>query len=298
MATLEITTLIGCPLACKFCPQDKLTQNYTSNESRERSLSLDKFKVYLSNLPSHVRIDFSGFSEPFSNPECMSMIKVASLTPNPIALYTTLQGVKVKDVDTLHFLIKSSRITPFVIHLPDNYGNMLGFKMTDEYLYALEILSALPEASLMTMSDKAAIHPDLLEQIKLFNNADLILGKLPRSAFVGVSRAGTLNMDKVDGQQVMQECNWKCAISCKSTPFYDHNVLLPDGRVALCCMDYGLQHIIGDISGGYYNMFENSRELAKVHAANMAYVGKSICRNCENVICHETDSNGQWKSSA
>jgi adenine C2-methylase RlmN of 23S rRNA A2503 and tRNA A37 len=34
MPTLEITTLIGCPMRCTFCPQDKLAANYPAEAVR------------------------------------------------------------------------------------------------------------------------------------------------------------------------------------------------------------------------------------------------------------------------
>ena len=69
MSSLEITTLIGCPLACTFCPQDSLAQSYGTGN--ERMLTLDKFKQIITKLPPHVRIDFSGMAEPFVNPQCI-----------------------------------------------------------------------------------------------------------------------------------------------------------------------------------------------------------------------------------
>ena len=37
MATVEITTKIGCPLACTFCPQDALTKASNTKEKRNNS---------------------------------------------------------------------------------------------------------------------------------------------------------------------------------------------------------------------------------------------------------------------
>ena len=109
MATLEITTLIGCPLACTFCPQDALTVAYGS--SSERMLSFEKFKIILNKLPSHVRIDFSGMSEPFANPSCIDMVALAAASKNPIAIYTTLAGLTRSAVDHLVELIRARRFS-------------------------------------------------------------------------------------------------------------------------------------------------------------------------------------------
>ena len=73
MSALEITTLIGCPLACTFCPQDALSRSYGTSS---RMMSLDTFKKCIDKIPPHVRIDFSGMSEPFVNPNCIDFIKL------------------------------------------------------------------------------------------------------------------------------------------------------------------------------------------------------------------------------
>ena len=44
-STLEITTMIGCPLMCTFCPQDNLRDAYGTAD--EKYMSLDTFKQAL-----------------------------------------------------------------------------------------------------------------------------------------------------------------------------------------------------------------------------------------------------------
>ena len=65
MPTLEITTTIGCPLACTFCPQDKLSIAYGNTTSKR--LEISTFKEIIAKIPKYVRIDFSGYVEPFSH---------------------------------------------------------------------------------------------------------------------------------------------------------------------------------------------------------------------------------------
>jgi hypothetical protein len=62
MTCLEITTMVGCPLKCTYCPQDQLRGTYGQNE---KYLPLENFKLILSKVPYYVRIDFSGMAEPF-----------------------------------------------------------------------------------------------------------------------------------------------------------------------------------------------------------------------------------------
>lgn len=295
MSTLEITTLIGCPLACTFCPQDTLVKNYGSTNTR--ILSLESFQKIIKKIPPHVRIDFSGMAEPFENPACIEMVRIASETNNPIAIYTTLSGLKKADAIFLKELIIKGRIFVFTIHLPDNTGNMRGFKYTEEYMKCLEILLPLDSVTCMTMSKNAQIDSRLLE---IINNSTLkkkLIPKLPKNSFKGIRRAGSLNADKIDGQPLHDKVQWNCALICASTPFYDHNVLLPDGTVVLCGNDYGLKHKLGNLLDQSYMSLFSGEEMRKVKSLNMLIDSDkkldSICTLCENT-CTYSVANGHW----
>lgn len=299
MSSLEITTLIGCPLACTFCPQDSLAKSYGTGN--QRLLTLDKFKQIITKLPPHVRIDFSGMAEPFVNPECIEMVRFAATTLNPIAIYTTLQGLNESGAIILKELIKYGRVSIFVIHLPDDTGNMRGFHLTDEYMKCLEILLPLDSVDCMTMSIDAKVDPQLLTLISSSSIKSKLLNKLPKTSFKGIRRAGSLNTKNLSPDSLHQEVQWKCAISCKSTPFYDHNVLLPDGTVVLCCMDYGLKHKLGNLLDQDYKSLFLGDEIKRVQSLNMLIDAKekseSICTSCENT-CTYVSSNGSWLASA
>ncbi|MDR1993702.1 MAG: SPASM domain-containing protein [Nitrososphaerota archaeon] len=63
-------------------------------------------------------LHFSGFAEPFLNPQCIDMIEYAYAQGYKIILFSTLVGLKSKDVKRL------SHCNPEVtLHLPDNLGN-------------------------------------------------------------------------------------------------------------------------------------------------------------------------------
>jgi hypothetical protein len=80
-----------------------------------------------------------------------------------------------------------------------------------------------------------------------------------------VSRAG--NVDRVD--VIKTEHTGPATCNCQERLY--HNVLLPNGDISLCCMDYGLQHILG-------NLFESSYEdIVPVDGATF-----ELCSHCEN----------------
>jgi hypothetical protein len=52
-----------------------------------------------------------------------------------------------------------------------------------------------------------------------------------------------------------------------------HNIMLPNGDVSLCCMDYGLEEICGNLFESDYNdVIPDPYEVFK------------LCRQCENAI--------------
>lgn len=59
-------------------------------------------------------------------------------------------------------------------------------------------------------------------------------------------------------------------------------VVLPDGRAVLCCMDYSLQHVCGDITEVGYDGLSLSEGYLGVRAG-MAE-GPVLCRSCEMAV--------------
>jgi hypothetical protein len=110
---LEITTVGKCIMDCSFCPQRLFQERYHGSQR----LTLENFKKVLAIVPQNVVIHFSGFAEPFLNPNCIDMIEYAHSKGFGIELYTTLVGLKPENVERL------KRCNPFlVLHLPDNLG--------------------------------------------------------------------------------------------------------------------------------------------------------------------------------
>jgi hypothetical protein len=62
-------------------------------------------------------------------------------------------------------------------------------------------------------------------------------------------------------------------MTCNCIETLYHNVLLPDGRVSLCCMDYGLEQILG-------NLFEQEYD----DIIPVPFSCFNLCSHCENGI--------------
>lgn len=272
---LELTTMIGCPLMCSFCPQKLLKSSYSDDA---KYMSIDNLKVIVKKVPKNLEFQFSGMSEPWANPSCTDMLELVLHSGFNVSIYTTLYGMSRDDVTKVSELLSqfSPKINKFVIHVPDKNGNMKGFKLTDRWLFAFDVLSnkkVFENVEVMTMDSAGVPHPSIQQ----------LISKTP--AFSGHTRAGSLDVEQITGQPISETPRNEFALTCRTTPFYDRNVLLPNGDVVLCCMDYGLEHVIGNLLQSNYNEILRGHRLKQIDKINTeaCFSKKSICKKCENV---------------
>lgn len=270
---MELTTMIGCPLMCTFCPQDNLRTQYGDNTKYMQPMDL---MTALGKLPRNTRIDFSGMSEPWANPACTTMLEMVLYMGFDVAIYTTLYGMSdpapVKKVLESH----PNQVKVVMLHLPDANKNMKGWKHTTEWMNAFEMMSTLQVpcgVGAMTMDGSGLVAPELQH----------IVGRL--AGWVGHTRADSLPVEQIGAQNISITPHNTFPLTCKSTPFYDRNVLLPNGDVVLCCMDYKLKHVIGNLLKESYQEIMEGEKLGEIIKMNEAdgFDKCSICKSCENV---------------
>ena len=219
-AHIEITTQIGCPVGCRYCPQAKLVQNYRIRNPTgwpfTRDLSLRQFETLCKKIPPEVDIHFSGMCEPFVNPYAIDMVEVAA-RKHSVSIFTTLTGLDIADYDRLLKL----PFRWFCVHVPDGQLNT-GLKCTPEYLELLQyVVWNKPYCERFWISMHGDYHPALIP----------IIGECEVENTI-IDRAGNLDIAWAD--KTVKD-NPVC--SCGD---YNQNVLLPDGTVLLCCMDYSM----------------------------------------------------------
>jgi hypothetical protein len=262
MPTTEITTKIGCRNACVYCPQDKLINAYRIRNG-DLLMSLETFKVCIDKIPLNVEIEFSGMAEPWLNPDCTKMVLYAHQKGYRISVYTTLVGMTLKDVD----LLKGVPFSRFWLHLP-SIGGEEQIKADDNYFLVLKRVYDFlqPRKNEIDVSYHyrgEEPHPRLKEIL----GEDLKRKKLS-------TRASNVRVKGVDVPS-----RKKGIISCKRN--LRHNVLFPNGDVALCCMDYGLQHIIGNLLKSDYASLFKSDEFLKVQNGLRDESLDILCRYCD-----------------
>ena len=244
---LEITTHIGCPMMCTDCPQKLLMSAYKG----KRDMDFDEYCKAIDKVPKECRIDFSGMCEPFANPRCADMILYAS--DHPLALYTTLQGSTEEDLEKL----KDVRFEVITIHIPDKDGRS-HFNITPEYLDLLSRWNC----------HAYSCHGNIDDRVLPYLKSRYVITAMH-------DRAG--NVEERPHKDLDPNVPLVCATSGREM---NHNVLLPDGTVITCCMDYGMTGIFGNLFEQSYEEVLNSPEAQRMRAT--LDKGESICRHCYN----------------
>lgn len=265
---LEITTRIGCSVNCVYCPQKLLVSRYcdTAEGKPVVEMTLETFKACIDKTPAETRIDFSGMAEPWLNRACTEMVQYAAQKGHPIAVYTTLVGMTKEDFDAL----REIPMEEFVLHIPDDKSNS-HINVTPEYIALLEraIHEEHDGKPIVTgYSCHAGIHPAILAAIP--KDGKLITELHDRAGNVGDSEYVEHAHPK--GQVV--------CINCEAG--INHNVLLPDGRVVLCCMDYGMKHVLGNLLHQSWDEIHESEEALRVIAGLSDDTADTLCRSCVN----------------
>lgn len=252
--TMEITVSFPCVNACKFCPQDKWRSAY----SGRNRLSFDAFRTLLEKIPRNVRIDFSGFSEPFANREAALMMRWAHRQGYGVGLFTTLVGLREEDVE----IISEVPFYPCNLHLPDD----VNFKVRDEEKW----LRTFKLFARHVLFDNAVYH--------IGNVSPAIVQEVQRvQRFPSLSRSNNVNPE-VTLPVARRTGRIGCAASKDR---FDRNVMMPDGTVYLCCMDWSLRHQLGDLNVQSYDaLFQGEVYRSIVRGMNDESID-SICRYCE-----------------
>ena len=266
--TLEITTVIpkkGCVVDCAICPQRTLEKAYTDDH---KIMRLEDFKKYLHTVPKQVRITFSGFVEPWLNSECTDMVEYAHYRGHPVSVFTTGVGMKPEDVYRLAKIpFAGDPNGGFVLHLPDE-ERVAKHPITKNFIETMEAFANVRIQGFRTMCMTANVHPAIRHVFPtsfvpdFWNRAGNLIGEaILKDELKALS-------DKYKGVHRAEEQK-----TCGCVEDLYHNVLLPNGDVSLCCMDYGLENILGNM-----NQLTYDDVVPKPKACF------EICRACENGV--------------
>jgi FkbM family methyltransferase len=272
--TLEITTSIpkaGCVVDCVFCPQRVLQKVWNSEHfttDKERTLSLDNFKMVIDKLPKEVRITMSGFTEPWLNKHCTDMLLYAHEQGHRVSVFTTAVGMSLKDVERIKDIpFCGGPNGGFTLHLPDKEYRAK-HPVNKKYIAVCEALKNANIQNFATMA-MGTVHPEVehlypdeeVNKYEMWHRAGNLLGEAQL---------------KPEVKEVWNE--FKSILhdtekTCGCIEGLYHNILLPNGEVSLCCMDYNLEEILGNLFTQEYDDI--------LPEPNTTY---DMCMRCENGI--------------
>lgn len=266
-SSLAITTIAGCRNQCSYCPQKTFVRSYR-RISEQLKMSMDTFRKCITTVPLDVCLSFSGFCEPWLNPDCTRMILHAHEKGFRIRVNTTLVGMSPEDVHQ----IKTIPYVKFVVHLPDDSG--LTHIKTDELYF--EVLKCLIHERIDNMAWKfhnSGPVSDILPEVKrILQNSGCPV------QYAGLNnRAGHINANdeyiSVNQGRILKPCQ-----------DFKHNILLPDGDVTLCHMDWSLRHILGNLTLTSYSDLFRGHAFLELNAALDDPESDILCRHCEKDI--------------
>ena len=268
---LEISTVVGCTVNCKFCPQDVLLKRYfQDNRSRQRVMTVENFKLILEHTPQDCIIDFSAMAEPFDNPDCLEMIWLACAAGRKVYLFTTLAGVSEEVVDQLIKL----PVFYVTLHVADKCG-YAHIPTTETYYRNVEKVINAKKTDGTPFIDFINAQTDPDERV-----AEIVKGKYEVMRSVQ-DRAGNVSVEGSQHREraISPEEKIKC---CFCGDDLSNSVVLPDGTMLICNMDYGMSHVLGNLYEEDYDTVRSKGELQRVLRALKCEerMDNLLCRRC------------------
>lgn len=251
MESLEFSLASACPMDCHYCPQRKLAAAYTG----PKLMAMETFEAVIKNAGAVEVYSFAGFAEPYLNPLCTSMIRAAS-DKGPVTLYTTAVGMTPDDVAEIRGKVKW-----MTVHLPDAEGNM---KFTPTPAYLKTIIALKNSGMDVRWMSMGKVHGDV----------GAIVGKVPDVSMQ--SRAGNVSH--------MVQIRNHGPLKCGPAPRLDHPVVLPSGDVVVCCQDYSLDHVIGNLAAQTWDEIRRGKAFVDLVAAMESEDGECLCRRCSYAV--------------
>ena len=259
MAMLDITINVGCKINCLYCPQHNFVHEYTKR-SNVLEMSFENFKTCIDKVPNDVGLSFGGFSEPWLNHDCTKMLLYAHKKGHKcIHVSTTLVGMTLADIG----LLEEIPIEAFKVHLPGNDG----YETIDIDENYMNVLKKIRKSKIKTTYryHGNGLHPKIKSLVG--NDAFRVI-TIPRSVCVP---------DVVDISSPRKK---RGIITCRYAGDLRFNELLPNGDVLLCCQDFGMRHILGNLfKQGYESLFKGE-EFLKVKEGLKNNSAEIICRYC------------------
>ena len=287
--SLEITSSIGCTMMCDYCPQ-KLITSVSTTDKNSSKLDFDKFKLYVDNIPSNTKISWTGYTEPLLHEDFDKFVLYLKSKNFVQKISTTMHGKS----NSQEFMSKFGDFEEINFHLPDN-ENLMKLKVTDKYLNYLR-KAIIFQSSINKKKVKIQVIGENFEKnveklisellnknILLEQNINITKKISSRSNALDQEQLNTLNFKKYEKHRSNIKTN---NFFLKEKKYYycsvkrlNKSVLIPNGKLNICCMDYSLNGIVGDLNNQKLNeiyKFKNEK-----FREDFIYGNLKSCKNCE-----------------
>ena len=288
--SLELTVSPACSKLCDYCPQTEYIENYKKKYSGEdKVLKLDTIKKISKNIPNSTIIKWTGFTEPLDCKEFDVIVQFFFDKGYRQQISTTLLGNKNSQK---YYLENIDKFFQHTLHLPDDQSLMKG-KFDEIYkLYVEKVIIELVNKKLdfQIFLIGKNFHPIIQGPIASLADKFYLRNKIIKAAYLN-TRASAINPAKFGFKQTSKKTSNRGGFFC-SYQRLNQGVLLPNGKVSICCQDYGLKRVIGDLKNQNIEEIYNSIEKNEIWRAEFINGTFSPCNKCEHYspIDRETTS--------
>ena len=264
---LEVTTAAGCSNACSFCPQ-RLTLLRARELHDPILMTFEVFKECIDKVPKTVRIGFGGLSEPFQNLRCLDMIEYVKKRGYAVTIYSTLARLTEDGVLRLFRLLTlvDGGCDKLIIHVSSD-EQIERIPVTPTAIKVMEIAAAHVTPNVSFHFHGKSIHAKLRP----------VLQKIGVEFQPIHTRAGLNPMYR---HRKIKRLRGRLSCPLKLIS----NVLVPSGDVTVCCQDFGMKHVIGNLRRDSYASLFSSPGMMLVRKGLDDERIDTLCRTCDWAI--------------
>ncbi|HEY1365849.1 MAG TPA: radical SAM/SPASM domain-containing protein [Gaiellaceae bacterium] len=236
---LNVTTTSGCRGRCVYCPQDRY---WGAMADRPRFLTAAELRALVPQLEGtrFATMSFGGFSEPFDNPEIVELLSLAHELEfvEKLVVYSNGEAMTPATMRSLaHVDFETVDVSCHGFD-PETYRRTRSFidpaAVRENVLYLLENRANIRNLTI-SVSGPFGSDESLAELDDLCAAAGATLFRRDLHSRAGLLRIGNGNGKPKSG-----------AFRCAKFDF-EKPVLVPGGDLSLCCQDFALRYVLGNL---------------------------------------------------
>jgi len=246
---LEVTLTAGCPMMCSYCPQTNYIKGYkATNTTSKKNMSLEDYKVILKNVDHRINhVFFTGFTEALAHPEWDQFVEHTKSQGYKTTFNTTLYGATKEKIDRMVDLDVDVEI-----HLTDSRID-------------------IPEGMIEYFAEKYK-RSNAIFNFFTEKGRNLLPIKGDHRAIAAHSRGD--NLEHIPRRVI------SAPVRCNSNRFFS-NVVIPNGDVSVCCSDFSLKHIMGNLLTQTLKEIHNGEPMRNFFKKMGEGDTSFICNNCD-----------------